>query len=45
MLAPRYLRKGISERIISNGTIKIPMNEDDVREACKIFIDKGLIVK
>ena len=42
MLAPRYLRIGISERVISNGTIKTPMNEDDVREACKLFIDNDI---
>ena len=42
MLAPRYLRKGIRERIISNGTIKTPMNEFDVREACKLFIDNDI---
>jgi len=42
MLAPRYLRIGISERIISNGTIKTPINEDDVREACKLFIDNDI---
>ena len=42
MLAPRYLRRGIEERVISNGTIKTPMNEHDVREACKIFIDNNI---
>ena len=42
MLSPRYLRKGIRERILSNGKIKIPINEDDVREACKVFIDEGI---
>ncbi len=42
MLAPRYLRRGIKERIISNGTIKIQMNELDVREACKFFIDNKI---
>ena len=42
MLAPRYLRRGINERVISNGTIKIPMNENDVREACKFFIDQNI---
>ncbi len=42
MLAPRYLRKGIEERVISNGTIKTPMNEHDVREACKLFIDNDI---
>ena len=39
MLAPRYLRRGIRERVISNGTIKTPMNEHDVREACKLFLE------
>jgi len=42
MLAPRYLRIGISERIISNGTIKTPINEDDVREACKLFTENDI---
>jgi len=42
MLAPRYLRRGIRERVISNGTIKTPMNEHDVREACKLFIDNDI---
>ena len=42
MLAPRYLRKGIRERVISNGTIKISINENDVREACKLFIDNDI---
>ena len=42
MLSPRYLRKGIRERILSNGKIKIPINEDDVREACKVFINEGI---
>ncbi len=35
MLAPRYLRKGVRERIIANGQIKTPMEEEDVREACR----------
>ena len=42
MLSPRFLRKGISERILSNGKVKISINEDDVREACKIFVDEGV---
>ena len=42
MLSPRYLRRGIGERIISNGTIKTPMNEHEVREACKLFIDNDI---
>ena len=42
MLSPRFLRKGIRERILSNGKVKISINEDDVREACKIFVDEGV---
>ena len=34
MLAPRYLRRPIRERIISDGSVLTPLNEDDVREAC-----------
>ena len=37
MLAPRYLRRGVRERIVSNGTIKIAMEEQDVRDACHFF--------
>ena len=42
MLSPRFLRKGIQERILSNGKIKKHINKNDVREACKIFIDEGI---
>ena len=42
MLSPRFLRKGIRERILSDGKVKISINEDDVREACKIFVDEGV---
>jgi len=42
MLVPRYLRKGVRERVISDGSIKTPMNDDDVREACRIFIAEGV---
>jgi N-methylhydantoinase A len=37
MLAPRYLRRGVRERVISDGSIKTPMQEDDVRNACAVF--------
>lgn len=37
MLSPRYLRKGVNERVISTGEVRIPMNEDDVRAACEVF--------
>jgi len=42
MLSPRFLRKGIRERILSNGQIRTHINEDDVREACKIFIEEKI---
>ena len=42
MLAPRYLRKGVRERVISNGTVKTPLHEDDVRAACEFFIEEGV---
>ena len=38
MLVPRYLRRGVRERVISDGSIKTPMEEEDVREACRLFI-------
>ena len=31
MLVPRYLRKGVRERVISDGSIRLAMEEEDVR--------------
>ena len=42
MLVPRHLRKGVSERVISDGSVKTPINEEDVREACRYFIAEGV---
>jgi N-methylhydantoinase A len=42
MLVPRYLRKGVRERVISDGSIRTPMNEDDVRAACELFLSEGV---
>lgn len=42
MLVPRYLRKGIRERVLSDGSIRTPINEDDVRSACEAFIKEGV---
>jgi N-methylhydantoinase A len=42
MLVPRYLRKGVRERVISDGTIRTPMEEDDVRAACELFLKEGV---
>lgn len=37
MLVPRHLRRGIRERVISDGSIRTPMHEEDVRAACAYF--------
>ncbi|MCA1300696.1 caprolactamase subunit alpha [Stappia indica] len=42
MLVPRNLRKGVRERVLSNGTIRTPINEEDVRAACRTFIEEGI---
>ncbi len=42
MLVPRYLRKGVNERVISDGSVRTPMNEQDVRDACEHFLSEGV---
>lgn len=42
MLVPRYLRRGVRERVLSDGSIRTPLHEDDVREACRLFLKEGL---
>lgn len=42
MLVPRHLRRGVRERVISDGRVKTPLNEDDVRAACEYFIKEGV---
>lgn len=42
MLAPRYLRRPVRERIRSDGVEITPMNEDDVRAACAVFRKEGV---
>jgi N-methylhydantoinase A len=42
MLVPRYLRHGVRERVVSDGSIKTPMQEDDVRDACRLFLKEGV---
>ncbi|MDB5523975.1 MAG: hypothetical protein JWM58_1738 [Rhizobium sp.] len=42
MLVPRYLRKGVRERVLSDGTIRTPMVEDDIRAACAFFLREGV---
>ncbi len=42
MLVPRYLRKGVRERVLSDGSVRTPMVEDDVRAACEFFLREGI---
>ena len=35
MLVPRYLRKGVRERVLSDGSVRTPMHEEDVRAAAE----------
>jgi N-methylhydantoinase A len=42
MLVPRYLRKGVRERVISDGSVRTPMEERDVRAACELFLKDGV---
>lgn len=42
MLVPRHLRRPVSERVISNGSVYTPMNEQDVRDACTYFLKEGV---
>ncbi len=42
MLVPRYLRRGVRERILSDGSIRTPLTEADVRAACEIFLAEGV---
>ena len=42
MLVPRYLRKGVRERVISNGDVRVPMNDDDVRAACELYLNEDV---
>ncbi len=42
MLVPRYLRRGITERVISTGAVHTPINEEEVRDACRHFLREGV---
>lgn len=42
MLVPRYLRRGVRERILSTGEVRTPLNEADVRAACELFRAEGV---
>jgi N-methylhydantoinase A len=42
MLVPRYLRKGVRERVISDGSVRTPMVEEDVHAACDLFLKENV---
>ncbi|WP_454744437.1 caprolactamase subunit alpha [Ciceribacter selenitireducens] len=42
MLVPRYLRRGVRERVLSDGSVRTPLHEEDVREACRLFLKEGV---
>jgi N-methylhydantoinase A len=42
MLVPRYLRRGVRERVVSNGAVHTKLHEEDVRAACDLFIREGV---
>ncbi len=42
MLVPRYLRRGVRERVISDGSVRTPLHEEDVRSACEVFRREGV---
>ncbi len=42
MLVPRYLRRGVRERVLSDGSVRTPMQEADVRAACELFRKEGV---
>lgn len=42
MLAPRHLRRGVRERVISNGEVHTALHEEDVRAACEVFAREGV---
>lgn len=42
MLVPRYLRRGVRERVLSTGEVRTPLTEADVRAACEVFLAEGV---
>ena len=42
MLVPRHLRRGIRERVISDGSVRTPLHEGDVRAACTHFLKENV---
>ncbi len=42
MLVPRYLRRGVRERVLSDGSVRTPLTEADIRAACELFRAEGV---
>ncbi|MEZ5933272.1 MAG: hydantoinase/oxoprolinase family protein [Alphaproteobacteria bacterium] len=42
MLIPRYLRWPVAERVLSDGSVRTPLNEEHVRAACRHFLEEGV---
>jgi N-methylhydantoinase A len=43
-LVPRYLRRGITERIDASGNVLVPPNDDEIRKAIQELVDQGIDV-
>lgn len=42
MLVPRHLRRGVAERVLSTGEVRTPLDEEEVRAACRLFLQEGV---
>lgn len=42
MLSPRHLRKPVRERVLADGTVHTPLQEEDVRAAVESFKNQGV---
>ncbi len=42
ILVERHLRVPVRERVLSDGSVRIPLNEQDVRDACALFRREGV---
>jgi N-methylhydantoinase A len=42
MLVPRYLRIPVSERVVSTGEVRVPLNEDDVQRGVRFCKEEGV---
>jgi len=42
MLVPRYLRRGVRERVLSDGSVRTALHEEDIEAACRLFLAEGI---